>query len=102
VLNALRGFDVVQLDMWSKHLIFTPDGRKMSVMDWARDLDVFYAPTLVFFDESGNEVMRIASVVQVYRLGRVLDYVAQRGYETGLTYQQWHGRRRIRRNPLAD
>jgi len=25
----------------------------------------------------------------------VLQYVAERGYETGLNYQQWHGKRRL-------
>ncbi len=89
----LHDFDVVQVDMWSNDPIVTPDGRKRSIVDWSRELDVFFAPTLVFFDEGGREVMRIASVVQVYRLGRVLEYVENRGYESGLTYQQWHGRR---------
>ena len=90
----LQEFDVVQVDMWSTEPILTPGGQKLSIADWSRELDIFYAPTLVFFDESGGEVMRIASVVQVYRLGRVLEYVANRGYESGLTYQQWHGRLR--------
>ncbi len=95
VRTQLRQFDVIQVDMWSKEPIFTPDGRKLSVVDWSKELGLFYAPTLVFFDEGGHEVMRIASVVHVYRLGRILEYVANRGYRTGLTYQQWHGKREI-------
>lgn len=91
----LREFDVIQVDMWSKDPVITPDGRKLTVVDWSKELGLFFAPTLVFFDEGGREVMRIASVVHVYRLGRILEYVANRGYRTGLTYQQWHGKREI-------
>ncbi len=95
VRAQLRDFDVIQLDMWSANPIFTPDGRKLPVVEWSKELGVFFAPTLVFFDEGGKEVLRIASVVHVYRLGRVLEYVANRGYGTSLTYQQWHGKREI-------
>ena len=91
----LRQFDVIQVDMWSTDPIFIPNGRKLPVIDWSKELGLFFAPTLVFFDEGGREVMRIASVVHVYRLGRILEYVANRGYRTGLTYQQWHGKREI-------
>jgi thioredoxin-related protein len=92
----LHDFDAVQVDMWSDDPVITPRGHKLSIVDWSRELEIVYAPTLVFFDEAGREVMRIGSVVQVYRLGRVLQYVANRGYESGLTYQQWHGRLRQR------
>jgi thioredoxin-related protein len=95
VRAQLRQFDVIQVDMWSKDPIFTPDGRKLPVVEWSKELGLFFAPTLVFFDEGGREVLRIASVVHVYRLGRILEYVANRGYRTGLTYQQWHGKREI-------
>ena len=95
VRTLLRQFDVVQVNMWSDEPIITPDGRRLSVIEWSQELGLFFAPTLITFDESGQEVIRVASVVHVYRLGRVLEYVANRGYKTGLTYQQWHGKRAI-------
>ncbi|KAA3621094.1 MAG: thioredoxin, partial [Proteobacteria bacterium] len=76
--------------------VLTPDGKRLTARQWADDLGVFYAPTLVFFDESGREIIRIDSVVQIYRLGRVLEYVAAGGHKTGMNYQQWHGYRRLR------
>ncbi len=87
--QKLKQFDVVQLDMWSDQPVLTPDGRRMSAEDWAWQLGIFYSPTLVFFDEAGKEVFRIDSVVRLYRLQGVLDYVLAKGYETAPTYQRW-------------
>ncbi len=102
VQSLLRRFDVAQVDMWSEDPIITPDGSRIPIVEWSRKLGLFYAPTLMFFDETGREVFRVASVIHVYRLGRVLEYVAERGYETGLTYLQWHGRRRFQQTSRLD
>ena len=56
---------------------------------WAEDLEIFYAPTVVFFDEHGREIIRIDAVVQVYRLRGVLDFVLRKGYLDAPTYQRW-------------
>ena len=87
--------DAVQLDMWSDTPVLTPQGRRLVAREWASQLGIHYAPTVVFFDGAGQEIFRIDSVVRAYRLSRVLQYVAERGYETGLNYQQWHGKRRL-------
>lgn len=90
--DLLNLVEAVQLDMWADTPVITPAGRRTTAREWARDLGIFYAPTLLFFDERGAEIIRIDSVVRLYRLSRVLEYVIARGYETGLNYQQWHGR----------
>lgn len=96
VRNMLKRMDVVQLDMWGDEPVLTPSGKRQTSAEWATELDISYAPTLVFFDEKGLEVFRIDSVVQLYRLGRVLEYVAEGGYKTGMNYQEWHGHRSLR------
>ena len=95
ILDYCSLMDVVQLDMWSDTPVLTPQGRRRVAREWAEDLGIHYAPTVVFFDGAGQEIFRIDSVVRAYRLSRVLQYVAERGYETGLNYQQWHGKRRL-------
>jgi len=96
VLEQLKYFDSVQLDMWSDVPVITPGGERTTARDWANQLGLFFAPTLVFFDESGNEVFRVESVVQMYRLSRVLSYVQQKGYLTSPDYQRWHGIRPVK------
>lgn len=87
--ELLDKFDKVQLDMWSDTPVLTPQGGRLSARQWAAKLGVFYAPTIVFFDESGNEVLRVDSVVRLYRLRGVLDFIASRGYRDAPTFQRW-------------
>ncbi len=89
VQRMLGSFEVVQLDMWSDTPVLLPDGEKSTAKEWAEKLGIFYAPTLVFFDEQGKEVMRVASVVKLYRLRGILEYVLKKGYQTSPTYQRW-------------
>lgn len=89
VQRMLRNFDAVQLDMWADTPVILPDGSKLTARQWAKKLGIFYAPTLVFFDEQGKEVMRVASVVKLYRLRGILEYVLKKGYLTAPTYQRW-------------
>jgi len=85
----LGGFEAVQLDMWSDTPVLTPDGQKMTARQWANQLGLFYAPSIVFFDEDGKEIIRVNSVVRVYRLRGVLEYILQKGYLDAPTFQRW-------------
>lgn len=88
VLLRLSDFDAVQLDIWSDTPILTPAGQRLTAREWAHQLGIFYAPTLVFFDESGQEVFRVDSVVRLHRLRHVLDYVLTKAYLNS-DYQTW-------------
>ena len=89
VIAELEQMHAIQLNMWKDTPVTTPDGRQTTAKDWARELDIFYAPTLVIFDPEGKEVIRIDSVTQFYRLLGVLDYVNRGAYKTGIDYQLW-------------
>ena len=96
IRERLRGFEVVQLDMWDDWTpVLTPGGERTTPFQWGRDLELFYAPTLVFFDEGGREVMRVDSVVQFNRLNGVLQYVEEKGYLEEPLYQRWRRAREI-------
>jgi thioredoxin-related protein len=87
--ELLDKFDAVQLDMWSDTPVWTPGGQRVTARDWAHSLGLYYAPTLIFFDERGSEIIRVDSVVRLYRLRGVLEYVIERGYLQAPTYQRW-------------
>lgn len=89
VRQTLRSFESVQLNMWSDTPVLTPDGRHLSARDWAAELGLFYAPSLVFFDEHGQEIIRIDSLVRFHRLARVLNYVTSGAYKKHRTFQHW-------------
>jgi thioredoxin-related protein len=82
-------FDAVQLDMRSDEPVITPDGRRTTARRWAEDLGLFYAPSVVFFDEAGREIIRVDSVVRFFRLRNVLNYVLSKGYLDEPDFHLW-------------
>jgi thioredoxin-related protein len=93
-LAEINNMEAVQLNMWSDTPVITPDGRETTAREWAKDLNLFYSPTIIFFDENGKEIIRIDSVVQYYRLWGVLDYVNKKAYLTEPDYQGWRLKQR--------
>jgi thioredoxin-related protein len=95
VRNLFNRFESVQLDMWSDTPVVKPDGEQTTAREWAEELEIFYAPSIVFFDERGREIIRVDSVVNFFRLRNVLNYVVSRGYLTEPNFLRWssHTRR---------
>ncbi len=85
----LRNMDAVQLDTKSNTPVITPAGKKTTAKKWARQLQLSFAPTLIFFDEQGKEIFRVESVIRLYRLNNVLSYVLNKGYKKYPTFQIW-------------
>ena len=56
--------------------VITPEGERTTARAWADALGLQYAPAVLFFDERGQELLRLDSVVGFQRLGRVLDDIA--------------------------
>ena len=89
ITEELKKMDVVQLNRQSQARLITPDGRKTTARRWSHELELYYAPTIVFFDEQGKEILRINSVVWLYRLNNVLEYVLSGAHKKYETYQLW-------------
>lgn len=89
IRSRLARFNLTQLDMWSAMPVVTPAGERLTASDWAERLGIFYAPTLVFFDEFGGEIFRVDSVIMFYRLRAVLDYILEEGYLEEPNFQRW-------------
>ncbi len=89
VRRALAGFDNVQLDLWSRETIVTPQGRKLAVRDWARELDVKYAPHIVLFDRQGREVIRWESSFRVFHTAGMFEYVKTDAWRQEPNFQRF-------------
>jgi len=70
----------VQFNVASQQVIVTPDGKRLSVNQWARDLGIAYTPSLVFFDTEGKEVMRIDAFLKTFHFQSVYAYVLDKAY----------------------
>jgi thioredoxin-related protein len=95
VRRLFERFESVQLDMWADTPLVKPDGQPSTARKWAEELGIFYAPSIVFFDERGQEIIRVDSVVHFFRLRNVLNYVVSRGYLSEPNFLRWgaHTRR---------
>lgn len=89
VAHALTNVDVVQLGLWSKERLQTPDGRDMKVSDWARELGIQYAPSMVFFDAAGQEVFRTEAYLRTFHVHGAIDYVVSGAYRWQPSFQRF-------------
>ena len=79
----------VQLDMHADTPLIRPDGQITTARAWAQELELFYAPSILFFDERGHEIIRVDSVAHFFRLRNVLNYVITRAYEVYPNFRAW-------------
>lgn len=83
-------FDAAQLDASDdKTPIARPDGSKATASQWARELNLAYYPSYVFFDDKGTEVFRIDTYARNVRLEGALELVLTKGYLDEPQLQRW-------------
>ncbi len=88
-IEQLKKFDVSVLDMWSGDEITLANAKKSSIKDWAKQLDIQYAPSLVFFNPQGQEVFRIDGYLKSFHIQSVMDYVSSGAYKTQKNFQRY-------------
>jgi thioredoxin-related protein len=87
--ELLKHFDVAVVDMWAKTPVTTPSGEQTTIWDWARKLDVKYAPSMVFFDPEGREIFRTEAWLRRFHTQSALDYVASGAWKTQPEFQRF-------------
>jgi thioredoxin-related protein len=85
----VRKIQNVQFNINSKENINLPDGRKLTVEQWVAELDIAYTPSVVFFDASGIEVMRIGAFMKTFHFQSVYDYVTTKAYLHEPSFQRY-------------
>ena len=86
---VLRKLDVIQLDMWSKTPVVTPQGKRLTAREWAKSLDVKYAPTIVVFDPHGREIIRSEAFFKVFHTQGIFTYAVDGAYKTEPNFQRY-------------
>ena len=88
-IEQLSRFNVAVIDMWSNQIIITPSGKKIKIRDWVKQLDVKYAPSLLFFNDRGEEVFRSDAYLKAFHTQSVMDYVASGAYLKQPNFQRY-------------
>jgi thioredoxin-related protein len=79
----------VQFNINSNAKIVTPRGKQLKLKQWVRELGIVYTPSVVFFDASGVEVMRIGAFMKTFHFQSVYDYVLQKAYLSEPSFQRY-------------
>jgi thioredoxin-related protein len=87
--QLIKPFDVAVLDMWSEEKITRPDGKQVKLRDWARELNIQYAPSLVYFNKNGEEVFRSEGYLKSFHVQSIMDYVASSAYKKQPNFQRY-------------
>jgi thioredoxin-related protein len=88
-IDQLRRLNVSVVDMWSGGKIIRPDGIKMKINEWAKELDIKYAPSLVYFNDKGEEVFRSDGYLKAFHVQSVMDYVSSGAYKEQSNFQRY-------------
>lgn len=87
--KQLARLDVAVLDMWSEQTLTRPDGKQSSIKDWAKELGIHYAPSMVYFNAKGEEVFRSDAYLKSFHVQSVMDYVASGAYKKQPNFQRY-------------
>jgi thioredoxin-related protein len=90
VMREVARFDVARFGLAAPTPLVAPDGRSRSAREWARELGIVYAPSVVFFDAgSGREVFRIAAYLRPFHFASSFAYVADGAYASEPSFQRY-------------
>ena len=85
----MQRFNVVRLDMWADTPLHTPDRKQSTAREFAKQLEVKYAPSMIFFDQTGKEVFRSEAYLRAFHIQSILDYVASGAYQKQPNFQRY-------------
>ena len=88
-VEMISNFEMVQLDVETDTPVLTPSGESLTARQWSEKLGIFYTPALIFFDQSGKEIIRLDSVTGQHRLRGVMRYVLSGAYKKYPTYLEY-------------
>jgi thioredoxin-related protein len=87
--ELLKKFDVSVLDIWSDDKLTNTEGKQVKMRDFAKQMKVQYAPSLVFLDAQGREVFRTEAYLRAFHIQSAMDYVASGAYKTQPNFQRY-------------
>lgn len=85
----LKKFDTALVDMWSEKKLIKPNGEISTPRKWAKELDIKYAPSLVYFDDKGKEVFRSDAYLKSFHVQSIMDYISSGSYKTQPNLQRF-------------
>lgn len=73
--KILKNFAVIDINMFGDREVTDIDGNTYSEKEFAIKYKVQFTPTVIFFDEKANQVLRLNGYQNIQKLNLALDYV---------------------------
>ncbi len=87
--TLLKEIDLYQVDMNSSKSIVNPKKIITKVKDWTKELNITNTPTVIFFDENANEIIRIEASFKNFHFQSIVDYVVSDSYKEEKEFQRY-------------
>jgi len=99
VRSSLEKFEVVRLNaLDNKSMVVLPDGSRISPASWFNQAGFSRLPALVFYSEKGHEALKTDTLIMRNRMMNSINYVLERAYIKGWSYQRFARSKAIERN----
>jgi thioredoxin-related protein len=76
-----RHFDLIPIDIWSTEEMTTLEGEVLTQREFAVREKTNFTPSLIFYDASGREALRLRGYYPPYQFRAALEYVADGHYQ---------------------
>lgn len=97
--KTLQKFDVVRMEISDNSTpVITPAGDKLTPLSWYKSEDFNHLPAYLFIDENGNTGLKTDTFIGRSRIMNSLNYMLEKAYEKGWTYQRFARSQSIKRN----
>ena len=99
VRTSLKDYEVIRLDSNdNKSGMITPDGTRTTPARWYQQQGFSRTPALLFFNEKGDTAIKTDNDMKEQRMMNSINYVNERAYEKGWSYQRFARTKAIERN----
>ena len=83
-----KKFDVIEINIWGDRDVITVDGESFTEKQLASALKVQFTPTLLFYDEQGQGILKLNGYLPPTEFLAALNYVSGQ-YESKLSYRDY-------------
>ncbi|MFV1997594.1 MAG: thioredoxin family protein, partial [Acidiferrobacterales bacterium] len=87
-----KHFDALAIDLWGSQEVTDLDGKAYSEKVFSANNKVWFTPTLLFFDEKGNVVMRMNGYYPPHQFMTALRYVAEK-QDRKMSFRDYYAKR---------
>ncbi len=87
--DHLSQMQVVRFNALSDEKLITPSGKRTTAKDWYDELNLTYKPAIVFFDKTGEEIIRRDAFFKAYHTHGIMTYVLSGSYKTQSNFQRY-------------